>query len=273
MKIGFRSALLISAVCPLLFALDCGGKGTARPSPDESGGAGSGGKASGAGSGGTRNLRGSAGIAGSGETAPGAACGTPTADDYVPVWMPPKAVPGACTKQQISDEYALCQVEAHDQTACRAFNTEASNRKCLDCLFSSMDASESAAILLLQDGYPVGNVGGCITLYDGDSSDTSCGARTQAADICEFNACLTACTSFPIPKAEWSACLASARSGPCAGYFKQLSCAALPRYAACEYSTFADFFNGMGDLFCGAGPPSQTDEAGASAGGSAGAGP
>jgi len=193
--------------------------------------------------------------------------------------MPPKATPGVCTTQQIADAYALCHGEKYDAQACRAFNVDPANSQCLDCLISDAGSSkESGALLLLLRGYLVANVGGCIALLDGDDGDTSCGALTQAAGVCEYSACLTACPNPPVPDAEWSACLDSARAGACASYINQSTCVGLPRYARCQYPTFAEFFNGMGDLFCGAGPPALTGQAGAgqggaSDGGAAGAGP
>jgi hypothetical protein len=243
----------VVVVCLALLSLvDCGGKGSSRPPEGESGGTSTGG------SGGSPA---GAGTATAG-TATAARCETPTADGYTPTWMPPKVAPHACTAQQISDEYDKCYAKSYDQQSCRAFNVDVANASCLDCMFSALDSRESRAILLLQKAYPVANVGGCIALLDGDSSDDSCGARTQAAGVCQFSACVAACPDTPVPEAEWSACLSSARTGACAEYVDVAGCVALPRYARCQYPTFQEFFNGMGDLFCGAGPPSAPSQGG-----------
>ena len=259
MRVGCAIVRVGAVFLAVVGIIDCGGKGTARPD-DEVGGV--------AGNGGAGTTGGAQHVAGAGGTAMVTACATPNADDYAANWMPPKATPGACTTQQIADAYALCQSEKYDAKACRAFNVDVANSRCLDCLYSDAKSTNaSGALLLLQRGYPIANVGGCIALLDGDDSETSCGARTQAAGVCEYTACLTACPNPPVPDAEWSACLASARSGACASYINDSTCVALPRYARCQYPNFAEFFNGMGDLFCGSGPPAGTGQGGGGQGG------
>src|SRR5690349_21917201 len=54
--------------------------------------------------------------------------------------------PGACTTQQISDEYALCQSDKYDAKACRAFNVDQANSHCLDCLFSATGDRKSTRL-------------------------------------------------------------------------------------------------------------------------------
>jgi hypothetical protein len=269
-KIGFRLAgLCLGLSCLLLGLVECGGKGDSR-TPEAQAGAGavSSSGASGIAGGGKSGRGGdSAGVAG---TLPGA-CVAPTADGYEPMWMPPIATPGACTEQQISQMYAVCEGSSgtYDRNACRTFETDAANSTCLGCMFSARGSQASGAILVLQDGYWIANVGGCEALIDGDSSPTGCGARTQAAGVCQYGACVDACTA-PTPDAEWNACLGAARVA-CADYGKDAACAGLPRYAICQYPTFSEFFSAFGKLFCVSGPPASVGEGGAA--GAAGASP
>src|SRR4051812_964238 len=98
------------------------GKESASPGGDTTAGEPTGGSAemAGASTGGSRATGGSRSLGGSGggDAAAGASgtspdmvdqCSTPTAADYKPQWTPPKATPGACTKQQIEQEYSLCE--------------------------------------------------------------------------------------------------------------------------------------------------------------------
>jgi hypothetical protein len=195
------------------------------------------------------------------------ACVAPTVEGYEPKWMPPKAIPGACTAEQVARQYDVCSNDSgkFDQKACRAFNVDSANSACLGCLFGALGDEQSAAIVVLPQAYWIANVGGCESLLDGDSSETSCGARTQAAGVCQFLACANACT-FPVSNTEWKQCLDAARVA-CSQYGNAASCTSLPRYARCQNATFQDFFLTMGDLFCVSGPP-NIDTAAGGAGGS-----
>jgi hypothetical protein len=115
------------------------------------------------------------------------------------------------------------------------------------------------------------NYGGCEALLDGDSSQTSCGARTQAAVICRDLSCRKACVG-PVSDADWQSCLVAARVVACFDYFDADTCTGLPRYTRCHQASFQDAFMAMGDVFCGSGPlGAGNGEAGA--GGAAGAAP
>ena len=257
--------------CVLLLGLvECGGSDdTQRPS----GSAGS----SGSGGGDSSGTGGKAGKGGTGREDPGGAAGAPempasgclepTAEDYEPVWMPPRAVPGACTSEQIADAYRICSRSSigYDELQCRAFNVNPENGDCLGCLFSAVGDEPSGAILILPGNNWQANVGGCIALLDGDTSPTSCGARTQASDVCQYGACLTACAG-PNSQEDWDACRVAAGTA-CAEYADQAACRSLPRYAACGYPSFEEYVLGIGNQFCG--PPDGSG--GAGAGGAGGA--
>jgi hypothetical protein len=254
---GFgRLALSVSGAMLLLAALaECGGttgpRSTAEPG---SSGAPEGGSTATAGAGGA-----AAGV-----------CMTPSADGFQPMWTPPSApMVGACSEQQVSQEWALCAVEsaAFNQSACHTFNADPANSACLGCMFGVLGSPSVGAILVLPGNEWIANRGGCIALLDGDRSATGCGAKKQADDACTYLGCFAACTQRASDK-DLLACEAAARSGACSAYSNAAVCAQLPRYASCQYQNFADYFNAMADLFCVSGPP-----AGTAAGGAAGAGP
>ena len=192
-------------------------------------------------------------------------CVTPSPLGYQPTWTPPSApAVGACTEQQVSQEYALCQfgTSTYDAVACRAFDVAPANSMCMSCMFGALGATAVGAILVMPGGQWLANRSGCIALIDGDSSATGCGAKTQAADVCKYGACLAACT-LPVSDADFRACQQATENGACSAYYSQAACAELPRYASCEYPDFATFYSAMADLFCVSGLPAAGGEAGA----------
>jgi hypothetical protein len=267
-KIGLQRLGLGVSWAGLLLAglVDCGGTNDSRSTTEQgSSGAPAGGSAAAAGAG--LSEIGGSGASAASSGAPGA-CVTPSADGYQPMWTPPSApMVGACTEQQVSREYAVCQPSSgtYDKNACRAFDVDPANSTCLGCMFGVLGSAALGAILIQPSGQWLANRAGCIALIDGDSSATGCGAKTQAAGVCENFACSASCTP-QASSANFAACEMASFSGTCTDYFSKAACAQLPRYASCEYSTFADNYNAMADLFCVSGPSG-------SAGGAAGAGP
>jgi hypothetical protein len=166
--------------------------------------------------------------------------------------MPPKSTPGACTKQQLEQDYALCGGSLdYSEVKCRAFEEDPANAAGLSCLFSASGDASSGAVLVLPAGRWLANIGGCEALLDGDSSQTSCGARHQAADVCKEFACAKACAR-PVSNATWQSCL-DAADLVCFDYLDQDTCSSLPRYALCHQMGFQAYFTTFGNLFCGAG--------------------
>lgn len=199
---------------------------------------------------------GSSGSAGTDADALKTQCDPPDPGHYMPHWSPPQPTPGTCTTAQIQTQYELCQDrDTYDRDQCRAFNAAAENAACIDCLFSAVGAADSHALLVFPTGYPVANVGGCIALLDGDTSDTSCGALAQAAEVCQYRGCLTTCNRST--NTAWVHCLEQAENGVCADFFNAAACSELPKYAQCHWGDWHEFFSQYGDLFCGSGPPSN----------------
>jgi hypothetical protein len=61
----------------------------------------------------------------------------------------------------------------------------------------------------------------------------------QAADVCVYTACLAACTQ-PLSEADFAACQKAAGNVACSLYVDKAACGQLPRYAACNYSSFSE---------------------------------
>jgi hypothetical protein len=248
--VGWAGLLLAGLVA-------CGGADASRPTGGQGGAAATGGGAA---------ISGSGGVA---AAVPGT-CVAPSAAGYQPMWRPPNApMVGACTEEQVSRQYALCEFNSgmYSEAACEAFGAQPANFKCLSCMFGAPGAASVGAILDLPGDEWVANQAGCLALVDGDSSATGCGAKRQAAELCVYTACNTACAR-PVSNEVVGACDSAAQSDACSAYFSEAACALSPRYAACDYTSAADYFTAMADLFCVSGLP-----AGAGAAGAAGAGP
>jgi hypothetical protein len=200
-------------------------------------------------------------------------CSTPTLDGYAPTWTPPHApMPGACTAQQVTTQSTVCLFNSptYDQAACHAFEIDDANQACLKCMFSSVGAAGSAAVLVTGANGWIPNTGGCTALLDGDTSDTSCGARRQAADLCFSTVCENACAGNGYGYDGYSVCLVQAEY-TCKQYVDAAACAAVPQYARCNgYRTYAEAAEALTDLFCGSGPPPRNNPGD---GGAAGAAP
>src|SRR5882724_6564270 len=136
---GFgRFALSISAAMLLLATLaECGGTTGPRSTAEQG--------SSGAPGGGSKATAGVGGAA-------AGVCTTPSADSYQPTWTPPSApMVGACTQQQVSQEWALCEIGSgtYNQSACHAFDSDPANAACLGCVFGVLGAPNAGAILVL----------------------------------------------------------------------------------------------------------------------------
>jgi len=193
-------------------------------------------------------------------------CRPPSADNFEPSWAPPIIPqPGACTDGQVVALKQACEWSpTFDLDTCRAFETDPANANCLGCMFGAVGSNGAGAILVLPGGQWIANRSGCIALMEGDASDTSCGAKTQASDLCQYTACIAACDNG-VSSTQFQGCETTARNGVCHTYVNAASCAQLPRYASCLYEKFDDYFAAMADLFCISGrhlPPEMTVDGG-----------
>jgi hypothetical protein len=110
---------------------------------------------------------------------------TGTASGYS--WVPPV---GPWPQKRCSDAQ-LAELDKEWQAGdISAFQSNPSNATCLSCLVTTIDvdaAAPSASGVLVRthgESKPVVNVGGCIAHFDGDNSQTGCGALTQEVFDC-----------------------------------------------------------------------------------------
>jgi hypothetical protein len=199
---------------------------------------------------------GGATVSGAGATAGGAAGCAPTPlGDWKPTWVPPATpTPDACSADQLATELELCVTPAtYDQAACDAFRIDQHNTACLSCIFTPVSQSAFGAVSVDAIDFWQTNLGGCIAEVDGDATANGCGAKEQAYDDCLSAACEANCWAGQ-PAAAFDSCEAQAKSGECQVYLNAAVCARAPKYAEClAYVAFPDYFNGISNLFCGAG--------------------
>jgi hypothetical protein len=175
------------------------------------------------------------------------------------------ALERARTKEQVATQTKLClyNTPTYDAASCHAFEVDDANQACLKCMYSSVGAEPAAPVMVTGANAWIPNTGGCIALLQGDSSETSCGARRQAADLCFSAVCESACAATGYN--GYSACIQQA-SATCKRYVDPAACSLLPQYARCtSYTSFADAVAAVTDVFCVSGPPagSETGDGGA----------
>jgi hypothetical protein len=185
----------------------------------------------------------------------GSTCAPQNIDPSSLAWKPPNAVrPGACAQAQIGGWYDACWGDSWSKSVCDAFEKDAANRGCLDCLFYAPNASTRGAAEV--GAYLRLNVAGCIAIVSGDATATGCGAKLQAETDCPRRACEPVC---PLETARdydrYEACENAAYDGLCAAYVDaEGGCADLPAYRVCRGGSYLDFrsaFIGISSVFCG----------------------
>src|SRR6266478_5391073 len=101
-------------------------------------------------------------------------CPAPVPNGWQPRWSPPVARPGTCTDAQIQELYYRCEYNSpsYDPAACSFYVADPANVACSQCLYSVETDDRWSAIVILGDGIPFANVGGCMALLDGDATPT-----------------------------------------------------------------------------------------------------
>jgi hypothetical protein len=194
--------------------------------------------------------------------APDASCDPRLPNPWVPSWRPPKVMLQACTDAQIETEYRVCESEStYSATECAAFNRAAANAECRRCLYTTEDETAYGPLIYLRNRTLRINVPGCLALADGQVGATGCGAQMQAFQACGDAACMTTCAPFD----AFTECVGRAEDGICSPYRLDSACGVRSTYAPClDYTTFAEYYNGVAKLFCGAGfPDGGSPDAGA----------
>jgi hypothetical protein len=185
-------------------------------------------------------------------------CPAPLPNDWQGRWSPPEAHPGTCTDAQIQELYYRCESNSpsYDPAACRFYLDDAANVPCAQCMYSVETDDKWRAIVLLDNGIPYANVGGCIALLDGDATPTSCGAKYWAYLQCEDAVC------GECKGADYAGCYDVVGVTACLRQLDDAICRRRTKYAICtEYTQYRDYFFGIGAVFCSTGF-SGVDDAG-----------
>jgi hypothetical protein len=176
-----------------------------------------------------------------------------------PDWLPPAPLgKPACAPGVVGLMVECLLGTPADEKICDATVNAAENGDCFDCLFTDKTTVKALGPLVIDNGYVVLNVGGCIAASTGETTKTGCGARYAAGALCEDQACAPNCSSEGEgAEAAYEACKDMAASGVCEPYSTPAKCAE-PLLApggvaaACAVDTkeFTEAAIALGILFC-----------------------
>jgi hypothetical protein len=155
-------------------------------------------------------------------------CDPGDVSDYTPDWKPSVGLEqGVCTEQQIADYVAACLAATATQADCDTWAADAANTDCYGCAVTPYEEAIQGALSLHSDWGLVqvidGNKGQCISAFEGDDSENSCGAKYEATKQCAIWACKESCpldsqATFAEDLAAFNACVSAAWTGACASY-------------------------------------------------------
>lgn len=195
-----------------------------------------------------------------------AVCAPTLPADYASSYVPPVTTNTACTSAQVQGFYDACFDTAATSTGCSTFYNDAANKDCVACMYTQQGSAAYGAVISLTNGTAEANIGGCIALVDGDNSATGCGAKYQAGQFCQIDAC-GGCVVDQSDNTTFTAftkCESNASDTICAGYVADGGCETDSKYAACnKATTFEGYMLAIGNLMCASG---NVSDAGADAG-------
>jgi len=154
-----------------------------------------------------------------------AECHPADTSGYTPEWKPSGGLAqGFCTDKQATDYLASCFGSSATTAACNAWKADSANDACLACeLVHEDDPIRNALVLFESLGFYGLDFGSCMSAFEDDLSDASCGAKYQAADACGNYACGDNCSiesaTFALDNARFRACKSEASEGECKDYW------------------------------------------------------
>lgn len=199
-------------------------------------------------------------------------CAPVDVSSFTSNWKPPSGLhQKKCTPAQVAT-FATCVYNhtGRDAKVCDAFDADAANADCLACAKTNTSGTTLGAIVTNGTSVSANNPG-CIALVSGDLSANGCGAKVQAALLCEDAACVDVCPVSAGDTAAFNkflACEQLAAQDGCKAYEDAASCAATlvadgGPASVCQPNTqdFGVRAAAYTELFCGG----LTDEAGTDA--------
>lgn len=159
----------------------------------------------------------------------GSTCAPGDVSGFKATWKAPSGIhQKVCTPEQIA-LLADC-VWSHpgrDDTACTNFFKAAANKACLGCAYTPTSGKTLGAVVSNGTSVQV-NYAGCIAVTTGDTTANGCGAKVQAAQLCQDEACVENC---PVPSDDtgaafnaFLACQEKAAAEGCKSYSDEAAC-------------------------------------------------
>jgi hypothetical protein len=193
--------------------------------------------------------------------------------DYAPVWKAPSAFnQGKCSDEQVEALVHCNFGDNPDQTTCDKISKDAAYKACQSCLFTASTAKKLGPVYITGSiGYL--NIAGCVANAEGNPTETSCGAKYQAANGCAAEACEANCPGSDAKSVDaLNACEQKALTSVCQTYSTAADCATalLDTGGVAEVCNFGTTFEeaafALGKLFCSsptgdAGPDGEADAA------------
>jgi hypothetical protein len=182
---------------------------------------------------------------------------------YSHTWVPPRNMPSACTAAQVQAYWDTCLGTSASTAQCNAFFS--ANAACVACLDSQSTNATYGTLIDLPNGTSIANVGGCLALIDGDTSNDGCGAKFQAAQFCKIDACESSCPVDSSNAASFTAfsnCEADAGATVCETENAASACEAAAQYARCQFTTYENYVVGIGNIMCASASDGGTPDGG-----------
>jgi hypothetical protein len=130
---------------------------------------------------------------------------------------------GVCTDGQVADHIAACWGATATAETCAAWVEDPNNADCNACIYVPYHAQNwNALVNYYELGFADLAANQCVSAYEGDLSENSCGAKLEAVRQCATYACKNNCpirpNDFAADLAELNSCFSQALSGDCASY-------------------------------------------------------
>src|SRR5688572_22084576 len=186
----------------------------------------------------------------------GPLCAPVEVNDFSPAWRAPAKFDAArCSGTQVEALISCNFDETADETACKELVENPDNDDCMKCLFTAPTAKALGPILISGNVARL-NLAGCVANFEGNTTESSCGAKYQAATECGQEACSSCTDDGAQALEEKNACVQKALETVCESFATAGNCidALLASGAAAEKCVQGNDFparaTALGKLFC-----------------------
>jgi len=159
-------------------------------------------------------------------------------------WVPPAALHrNACNTSQVQMVVECLFTSVGSNAACQQFFENYVNDNCLSCAITSPLSQKAGPILDDGTAYWT-NPAPCMAALQGDSTNTSCGAKWNLMVDCEVAAC-SHCGD-----ADYWDCALAADQGACAQYATAAKCSDLYEVSCTSATSVVDEAQKLVKIFC-----------------------